>query len=118
VGVFDGSASSYCGDCEIAIKIRDMATDAISPQSLLVAGASTRSTYLEIPTTWVFPVTAGAHSYALDVGQVDFSGGPFTFHNPVLIAQYVPFGATGSAASLGSQSHAAQKPSQLPLDGR
>ena len=68
--------------------------------SIVVAGAGTRSTYLEIPTTWVFPVTSGAHSYSLDAGQVAFSGGPFAFENPVLVAQYVPFGATGSQTSL------------------
>ena len=76
--------------------------------SLTVAGAGTHSTYLEIPTTWVFPVTSGAHSYSLDTGQVDFGGGPFALHNPVLVAQYVPFGATGSQSSLSRASAGAR----------
>ena len=108
IGAFDGSAASYCTDCEIGVRLRDVATGATSPQSLLVAGATNRSTYIETPTTWVFPVTTtGAHSYALDAGQVAFSGGPFALHNPVLVAQFVPFGATGSATVLGGQSKVA-----------
>jgi hypothetical protein len=68
-----------------------------------------RRTFLEIPTTWVFPVTSGGHSYSLDTGQVDFGGGPFALHNPVLVAQYVPFGAaTGSQTSLSRASRDAR----------
>jgi len=51
----------------------------------------------------VFPVEAGEHSYALDAGQVAFSGGPFALENPVLVAQFVPVGATGTATSLGKR---------------
>ena len=54
----------------------------------------------------VFPVTSGAHSYTLDAGQVDFSGGPLSFYNPVLTAQFVPFGGTGSPTSLGASTAA------------
>lgn len=108
VGVFDGSAASYCTDCEVAVELRDVSTGTTSPMSLTVGGAGTHSTYLEIPTTWVFPVTSGAHSYSLDTGQVDFAGGPFALHNPVLVAQYVPFGATGSQSSLSRASEGAR----------
>jgi hypothetical protein len=83
VGVFDGSAASYCTDCEVAVQLRDVSAGTTSPRSLTVAGAGTHSTYVEIPTTWVFPVTSGAHSYSLDTDQVDFGGGPFALHNPV-----------------------------------
>src|SRR4051794_40029120 len=62
VGVFDGRAPTTCSDCEVGVRIRDVAAGAISPMSLTVTGANPRSTYLEIPTAWVFPVTAGAHS--------------------------------------------------------
>ena len=113
VGLFDGRAASFCGDCEVGVRIRDVAAGTNSPMSITVAGTNTRSTYLEIPTTWVFPVTTGAHSYALDAGQVAFSGGPFDLENPVLVAQYVPFGSTGTATTLGTQSVAAN-PGRLP----
>ena len=114
LGVFDGSASSFCGDCEVGVRIRDVASGVTSPMSLLVTGSSTRSSYEQIPTEWVFPVTPGAHDYSLDAGQVSFSGGPLAFHNPVLIAQYVPYGATGSATSLSRQSHRAARLERLP----
>jgi len=115
MGVFDGRAASFCGDCEVGVQIRDVASGDVSPQSIVVTGESTRSTYLQIPTEWVFPVSTGAHDYSLDAGQVAFSGGPLDFENPVLIAQYVPYGATGTASSLGHQSHVAAKLERLPM---
>src|SRR3954465_6052368 len=45
----------------------------------------------------------GEHSYALDAGQVAFSPGPFALENPVLVAQFLPFGATGMATSLSKR---------------
>ena len=59
---------------------------------------------LEVSVSWVFPVTSGTHSYTLDAGQVDFAGGPLSFYNPLLVAQFVPYGGTGSPTSLGTSS--------------
>jgi hypothetical protein len=114
VGVFDGRAASFCGDCEVGVRIRDVSAGTTSPQSIAIGGESTRSSYVEIPTTWVFPVSAaGVYSYALDAGQVAFSGGPFALENPVLVAQFVPFGSTGSASTLGARSRVAAHPGRL-----
>jgi hypothetical protein len=99
---FDGRAASFCVDCEVGLRVRDVTAGTISPQSILVAGTSTRSTAIMMPVSWVFPVTPGVHSYALDAGQVAFQGGPFGLYNPVLIAQFVPFGGMGSSTSLGA----------------
>lgn len=53
--------------------------------------------------------------YSLTTAQIDFSGGPFLFYNPVLFAQYVPFAATGTAASLGTSARrTAAHPRRLP----
>jgi hypothetical protein len=45
---------------------------------------------------------AGAHSYTLTTAQTIVSGGGFGSYNPVLTAQYVPFGSTGSATTLAA----------------
>jgi hypothetical protein len=47
-------------------------------------------------------LASGTHTHSLLTGEVAISGGPFKFFNPVLIAQFVPFGGNGLAASLGA----------------
>jgi hypothetical protein len=68
-----------------------------------------------IPVKWVYPVSAaGVHTYSMNTAQVIVSGGGFGLFNPVLTAQYVPFGATGSPTSLARTVVAAAKPRRVP----
>jgi hypothetical protein len=104
VFAWDNSASTFCSDCELAVKVHDVTTGADSPRSFFIGGEGSHNSGREVPVSWVFAVTSGSHSYTLDAGQVDFAGGPLSFYNPTLVAQFVPYGATGSASSLGSSS--------------
>jgi hypothetical protein len=107
--------SSICGDSSVYLRLHDDTSGASSPMVLGEGGDSTRGTSIPMSISWVFPVTAGQHSYSLTTAQIDFSGGPFLFYNPVLFAQYVPFGATGTAASLGTSARrTAAHPRRLP----
>jgi hypothetical protein len=105
VFAWDNGASTKCTDCELAVRIHDVTANADSPRSFFLGGGGSSGLGQEVPVSWVFPVTAaGAHSYTLDAGQVNFAGGPLSLHNPILTAQFVPFGGTGSASSLGASS--------------
>jgi hypothetical protein len=101
---WDNNASTFCSDCELAVRIHDVTANADSPRSFFLGGAGSHASGTEVPVGWVFPVTAGTRSYTLDAGEVDFAGGPLTLYNPVLTAQFVPFGGTGTATSLGASS--------------
>jgi hypothetical protein len=101
---WDNNASTFCSDCELAVRIHDATAGTDSPRSFFLGGAGSHASGIEVPVSWVFPVTSGAHSYTLDAGQVDFAGGPLSLYNPMLTAQFVPFGGTGSPTSLGASS--------------
>jgi hypothetical protein len=101
---WDNNASTFCSDCELAVRIHDVTAGTDSPRSFFLGGDGSHSSGIEVPVSWVFPVTEGSRSYTLDAGQVDFAGGPLTLYNPVLVAQFVPYGATGSTTLLGTSS--------------
>jgi hypothetical protein len=101
---WDNNASTHCSDCELAVRIHDVTANADSPRSFFLGGAGSHSSGIEVPVSWVFPVTAGTRSYTLDAGEVDFAGGPLSLYNPGLTAEFVPFGGTGSATSPGVSS--------------
>jgi hypothetical protein len=114
VFAWDNNAAAFCSDCELAVRIHDATTGTDSPRSFFIGGAGSHSSGIEVPVSWVFPVTSGAHSYTLDAGQVDFAGGPLSLYNPVLTAQFVPFGGTGSPASLGaSTTETSRRPARI-----
>jgi hypothetical protein len=103
VFAWDGDGASACHHCEMGARIHDVSSGANSPRSFYVlSNPGTNANGSDVPINWVFPVTAGTHSYTLDVGSSSFDGGPMSFHDPVLIAQFVPFGGTGSSTSLGA----------------
>ena len=104
VFAWDNDASTPCSDCELAVRIHDVAAGTDSPRSFYIGGDGSHSSGFEVPVSWIFPVTSGSHSYTLDAGQVDFAGGPLSFYNPLLVAQFVPYGGTGSPTSLGTSS--------------
>src|SRR4051794_11651887 len=115
---WDGSAATKCGDCELAVKLHDVTEDADSPRSFFLGGGGASGVGVEVPVNWVFPVTKGTRSYTLDAGEVDFSGGPLSLIDPVLIAQFVPFGGTGSSGSIGASVPQSSSPDEVPLGRR
>jgi hypothetical protein len=110
VFAWDNNASTHCSDCELALRIHDVTASDNSSRSFFIGGAGSHVSGIEVPVSWVFPVTAGTRSYTLDAGEVDFSGGPLTLENPTLIAQFVPFGGTGTTTSLGVSSATTSSP--------
>jgi hypothetical protein len=72
-----------------------------------------------VSLAYVFPATTGAHSYSLTSVELA-TGGPLSIDNPVLIAQFVPFGSTGSATTLAATGAAIAAGAQHPsaTDGR
>jgi hypothetical protein len=87
---------SICGSCEAAVRVHDVSANVDSPTAYAhLAGSNGTAT--TIPVQWVFPVTAGTHQYTLTTGQFAGIGGPADFFNPVLTAEYVPFGYNGTS---------------------
>src|SRR3954453_17191752 len=83
VFAWDHGASSPCGDCELAVKIHDATAGTDSQRSFFLGGSNPHDTGIQVPVSWVFPVTSGTHSYTLDAGEVDFAGGPLSLFNPL-----------------------------------
>jgi hypothetical protein len=111
---YDNFSSSLCGDCQVYVRVHDDTTGSSSLVFFAEGGAGTHATSMVIPVTWVFPVSSqGVHTYSLATTQFIVSGGGFQFYNPVLTAQYIPFGATGST-SLTRPSKLPGKPKKVP----
>jgi hypothetical protein len=68
---------------------------------IVATAAGTTTHYVPVSLAYVFPATKGAHSYSVMSVQSD-AGGPFEIDNVVLIAQFVPFGSTGSPTTLAA----------------
>jgi hypothetical protein len=112
---YDAFSSSFCTDCSVQVRIHDDTSGGDSIMAYAEGGATTHATSMMIPVTWVFPVTArGTYTYSLTTAQVILSGGGFGLFNPVLTAQYVPFGATGSQSSLARTARSAGKVRTVP----
>ena len=101
VVAYDGFAQTYCTHCAAYVRVRDDASSSESPMSFAEIGAGTHSSATTIPIHWSFAASAGTHSYSLRTAQYAVSGGPLSYYNPVLIAQFVPFGGSGLASSPG-----------------
>jgi hypothetical protein len=111
-----------CGHCVIEARLHDVDANTDSP--VMIASVDTGTggeSYVPVSLQWVFPASAGAHQYTLTSGQVD-TGGPLAVYNPVLTAQFVPFGSTGSPNSLAataiSRPHATPTPRSPVTEGR
>jgi hypothetical protein len=90
--------STTCGPCTIEANLNEQGTSNNSPTVFgsVVAGLH----YLTLPLTWVFTDSAGTHTYVIDTADVDAAGGPPQFYNPIITAQFIPFGSTGLATAL------------------
>jgi hypothetical protein len=96
----DVFAGSRCSLCVLEARLHDVTANTDSPVTIASAATGTSAeTYLPVSLQWVVPAAAGAHQYTLTSGQSD-TGGPLAVYNPVLTAQYVPVGSTGSPSSL------------------
>jgi hypothetical protein len=102
ITAYDGFSGSFCSNCAVYVRLHDDATGAESPMAYAQGGAGAHASSMVIPVTWVFAATAGAHTYSLTTAQQAVSGGGFGFYNPVLVAQFVPFGSTGSPTVLSA----------------
>jgi hypothetical protein len=94
--------SAACNVCQAVVRIHDVSANVDSIPSTTTFGNGVPENLLTIPIEWVFPITAGAHSYTLNTGQSDTSGGPALFDNPVLTAEFIPFGHSGSSTILSA----------------
>jgi hypothetical protein len=95
----DAFAASLCSRCLVEARLHDVSANTDSPMTVGTGGAGSTATYVPVSLQSVFAVTAGAHSYSLTTVQYD-TGGPFNIDNAVITAQFIPFGATGSASTL------------------
>jgi hypothetical protein len=100
----DAFSPSFCAPCIGAMRVHDDAANVDSPASLIdLDDASGDNHYTQLSRSWVFPASAGSHTYSLTTAQ-SATGGPAAFDNPVLTAQFIPFNGTGSATGgLGPQ---------------
>jgi hypothetical protein len=97
----DGRLSAYggCTICRISVTIYDQTNGTNASYAF---GAVRSSLDQEtIPISYVFPAAPGTHKYTLNTGvSTQPSDAKVRFQNVVLIAQFLPFGATGSQTSL------------------
>jgi hypothetical protein len=113
--------STLCNKCTVEAYLHDNGSGTDSPVMISDGGDPSRETYLPMSLQWIFAATSGSHTYSLTTGQVD-TGGPMTIWNPVVTAQFIPFGATGSASTLAgtvaSSQQATPSPGQAVTRGR
>src|SRR3954466_7633938 len=110
---------SNCNDCQIYLQLHDNTTGKDSPISFFEGGNGVAVSGEELYVSWVFPVSAaGVHTYSLKPSQLAFSGNPYQLFNPVLVAQFVPFGATGTSTSLSPAPETLQGPARTVPTGR
>lgn len=107
---YDGFDGTKCTDCQVYLQVHDDTANTNSPISFIEGGKAPSVTSEQMSVSWVFPVTAGARTYSLRSSTLNFGGDGYELFNPVLVAQYVPFGGTGSATVLGGATTQAATP--------
>jgi hypothetical protein len=116
--IFQGTS---CTKCIVEAYLHDNGSGTDSPVTISDGGDPSSETYLPMALQWVFAASPGSHTYSLTTSQVD-TGGPMTIWNPVVTAQFIPFGATGSASTLAgavtSSPQATPSPGQAVTRGR
>jgi hypothetical protein len=100
----DAFSAAACTRCIVVARLHDDDTGTYSPVSVASFGTGTTGSYASMSLEWVFRAAKGSRSYSLTTAQSD-TGGPASIDNPVLTAQFVPFGSTGSPASLAGTLH-------------
>jgi hypothetical protein len=116
--VFTDDFGTKCTACYGVVRVHDVSANADSPPASAEIGNGTVGQYTTIPVQWVFPVTAGSHSYALTTWQNPLAGGPASFSNPVLTAEFIPFGHNGSSTILAPDTeNTVAAPTKTNADG-
>jgi hypothetical protein len=88
-----------CNPCTVSVVLHDVNAGVDSPKVFSSLGNGVNEEYVTVPVQWVFPVTAGNHTYTLMTGQFGIAG-PAGLFNPVLTAEFIPFGHSGSSTTL------------------
>jgi hypothetical protein len=99
-----------CNKCVVIARLHDNGAAVDSPATLATVGAAPERSYSAVSTDWVYAADKGSHSYSLTTTQFN-TGGPLGIYNVVLIAQFVPFGSTGTSTTL-SVTHDANPPAR------
>jgi hypothetical protein len=95
IDTFLGGDTS-CDLCVGVMRLRDKVNGALSAQQVGTFGSGSDEAGTQLATTWVFPVSAGRRTFALDtLGQV---ADKVFADNPTLTALFVPFGPSGTSA--------------------
>jgi hypothetical protein len=116
------SGSVDCNPCYVHALLLDKTTHDVSPVMIASVGNGSAATDESvIAVTWVFPVIAGARTFALQTAPAEI-GSDVGVANPAITALYVPFGPTGTLDLTGGlpQSIAAKSARLGPArnDGR
>jgi hypothetical protein len=104
------TASAACNPCFLHMQFRDQTTGDVSPALITEIGNGTATDRNQaLGATWVFPVTAGARTFALETGVFPPAGAVST-DNPTMTALFVPFGPTGTKVLTGGSPSTDPKP--------
>jgi hypothetical protein len=95
----DAFAGAVCNKCVVIARLHDNGGAGDSPATLATVGAAPVRAYFPLSLDWVYTADKGPHSYSLTTTQLN-TGGPLDIFNVVLIAQFVPFGSTGTSTTL------------------
>jgi hypothetical protein len=99
--LFEDDVTAFrCNTCTGFVHVHDVSANADSPLAAGTIGNGVNGTYATIPVQWVFPVTPGSHSYTLMTDKVPADNFFGVFENPVLTAEFIPFGHSGSSTIL------------------
>jgi hypothetical protein len=116
--IFYDGVGPYCVVCFAVVYLHDVGANLDSPMAEATLGDDATAEHEQtIPVQWVFPVTAGTHQYTLTTGQSAFVGGPANFYNPVLTAEYIPFGYNGGSTLAAEGENTVATPTQSDVHG-
>jgi hypothetical protein len=108
---------SDCSPCQGALRVHDVSAN-VDSEVAFVQVAGSNGTAMTVPVQWVFPVTAGTHMYTLRTGIYAPTGLAAGFFNPVLTAEYIPFGYNGSSTTLAEPgANTTATPTQTKAEG-
>ena len=88
-----GGATS-CNPCLGVMRLRDTDSGATGSQQAATFGNGSTEVSAQLATSWMFTVTEGRHTFALDVLTSGAAEGIFVDH-PTLTVLFVPFGPSG-----------------------
>ncbi len=97
IGTLIGGDTS-CDPCLSVMRLRDEVNDATGTEQAATFGNGSDEAAANLATNWVFPVTEGRRTFALDTHTEGAAGDIFA-DNPTLTALFVPFGPSGVAAA-------------------